>query len=299
MKILVIRTLIFAIVLTLAMQIALAPGSTRNTTRQAATNHSPTFALSPATQRKSLPTRFTNQYRMEFVLVPAGKFMMGSASGQESEKPVHPVTIAQPFYIGRYEVSQWHWQAVMTTTVAQEKRKLETRSADLGARRMAGEGGDLPIYYVTWEEAHTFLKRLNGLNDGYVYRLPSEAEWEYACRAGSTEDRPADLYAAAWFKTNSTDFVHPAGMRRPNAFGIYDMIGNVSEWCEDSYHPNYDGAPGDGSVWNSSEESPKISRGGSFFTGNLNYLRCSARGAETADHSDFETGFRLVAVPRP
>lgn len=253
---------------------------------------------SPA-QRSKLPAKFTNQYRMEFVLIPEGKFKMGSADGADSEKPAHSVTISQPFYIGRYEVTQWQWRAVMATTVDEQRRKIKNDAKSLVPSPMAGQGDDRATYYASWQEAHTFVERLNALKDGHSYRLPSEAEWEYVCRAGSTEDRPADLNLIAQYKNNSDNYVQPVGMRRPNAFQIYDMIGNVWEWCDDVFHLNYDGAPADGSAWLTNDElHQRVKRGGSFATRNFDYLRCAARGSELVDYRDVETGFRVVAVPK-
>lgn len=248
---------------------------------------------------KSLPAKFTNIYRMEFVLIPAGNFMMGSAEGNEdSEKPVHRVTIGRPYYLGRYEVTQRQWMAVMATTVDQQRRK-ESSMPGGSLRRMAGEGENLPMYYVSWQEAKAFIARLNALNDGYLYRLPSEAEWEYACRAGGSGEQPTDLGALAWYKTNSNDAVHEVGMRRANAFGLYDMLGNVWEWCEDLAHENYEGAPADGSAWLGGVDiSERRLRGAAFYTGNSSFWKCTAHGAQTEDYRDFETGFRVVATPR-
>ena len=253
----------------------------------------------PGEKTKSLPANFTNQYRMEFVLVPAGKFMMGSADGGAEEKPSHGVTIARAFYLGRYEVTQYQWRAVMGRTVSEQKRLIDQNNSLTLPHRLAGEGNEYPMYYVSWQDAHAFLQRLNALNDGYIYRLPSEAEWEYSCRAGGSADAPSDLNPSAWYRTNSNDSTQPVGMRRANAFGLYDMLGNVWEWCEDWSHSNYDGAPTDGSAWLASGESgQRSSRGGSFSTRNLAFLRCTARGAETPDNRDFETGFRVVAERR-
>jgi eukaryotic-like serine/threonine-protein kinase len=246
---------------------------------------------------KPLPAKFTNQYRMEFVLIPAGKFMMGSTDGADAEKPIHSVTIGRALYLGRYEVAQYQWRAAMGRTVAEQKRLVD-QNGEL-RRRLAGEGDEYPMYYVSWQETQAFLQRLNALGDGYTYRLPSEAEWEYACRAGASEDRPSDLYAMAWYKTNSGDSTQPVGMRRANAFGLYDMLGNVWEWCEDWATSNYGGAPTDGSAWMTPGDLKERSlRGGSFHTGNLAFLRCSARSGETPDYRDFETGFRVVAEKR-
>lgn len=224
---------------------------------------------------------------------------MGSAGGADIEKPAHAVTINQAFYIGRYEVTQWQWRAVMTTTVDEQRRKIKASGAVLTALPMAGEGHDRATYYVSWQEARAFVQKLNTLNDGRTYRLPTEAEWEYVCRAGATEDRPNDLNVIAWYKNNSNNYVQDVGMRRPNAFQIYDMLGNVWEWCEDVFHLNYDGAPADGSPWSTNDNlNQRVKRGGSFATRNFDYLRCSARGGQTPEDRDFETGFRVVATAR-
>lgn len=253
----------------------------------------------PPVEKTKSPAKFTNQYRMEFVLVPAGKFMMGSADGGTEEKPIHGVTIGRAFYLGRYEVSQYQWRAVMGRTLSEQKRLIDQNNSLALPHRLAGEGNEYPIYYVSWEDAHAFLQRLNALNDGYLYRLPSEAEWEYACRAGGSPDAASDLNPIAWYRTNSNDSTQPVGMRRANAFGLYDMLGNVWEWCEDWFHSNYDGAPTDGAAWlTRGELGQRISRGGSFSTRNLTFLRCTARGEETPDNRDFETGFRVVAEKR-
>ena len=261
----------------------------------AASFRGPKSTLS-ASQSRKFPAKFTNQYRMEFALIPEGKFMMGSAAGADNEKPAHEVTIAQPFYIGRYEVTQWQWRAVMRTTVDEQRRKINDAKT-LVASPMAGESDDRATYYVSWQEAHGFVEQLNTLKDGHTYRLPSEAEWEYVCRAGATEDRPADVNLIAWYKNNSNNYVQPVGMRRPNAFQIYDLIGNVWEWCEDAFHLKYDGAPADGSPWMTNDElHQRVKRGGSFFTRNFDFLRCAGRGGGMADSRDVETGFRVVAT---
>ena len=266
-------------------------GATPNLRSSGRLNH-------PAQHSKSLPAKFINQYRMEFVLIPEGKFSMGSATA-DNEKPAHGVTISQPFYIGRYEVTQWQWRAVMSTTIDEQRRKIKNDAKSLVASPMAGESDDRATYYASWQEAHTFVDRLNALKDGRTYRLPSESEWEYVCRAGATEDRPADLNLIAQYKNNSNNYVQPVGMRRPNAFQIYDMIGNVWEWCEDVFHLNYDGAPSDGSAWLTNDElGQKVKRGGSFTTRNFDFLRCAARASGSVDDRDVETGFRVVATVR-
>jgi formylglycine-generating enzyme required for sulfatase activity len=259
------------------------------------TGHNST--LGSGSQSKKLPAKFTNQYRMEFVLIPEGKFTMGSAASSDIERPAHEVAIAQPFYIGRYEVTQWQWRAVMRTTVDEQRRNIKSDGKTLVASPMAGEGDDRATYYVSWQDAHAFVEQLNTLKDGHTYRLPSEAEWEYVCRAGATEDRPADLGPIAWYKNNSNNYVQFVGMRRANAFQVYDLIGNVWEWCEDVFHLKYDGAPADGSPWMTNDElNQRVKRGGSFMTRNFDFLRCAGRGSGMADSRDVETGFRVMAT---
>jgi len=159
---------------------------------------------------------------MEFVRIPAGSFYM---------RPAHHVQFIKPFYMGKYEVTQAQWKAVMGTTVSQQHNKANS------PWHLKGVGSEHPIYYVSWEEAVEFCKRL-----GSNFRLPDEAQWEYACRAGSKTrfhygDDPdysqLDLYA--WYYDNSKGSTHPVGRKKPNVWGLYDMHGNVSEWCSDRF----------------------------------------------------------------
>jgi formylglycine-generating enzyme required for sulfatase activity len=164
----------------------------------------------------------------EFVRIPPGEFMMGCSAGDTTcivnESPAHRVAITRPFEIGKYEVTQAQWEAVM------------------GANPSRFRGADRPVENVNrWEDAEEFIARLNAFNDGYRYRLPTEAEWEYAARAGSTgpfqgASAPADV---AWFNQNSGMETHPVGQKPPNAWGLHDMLGNVSEWVADWYDPVY------------------------------------------------------------
>ncbi len=214
--------------------------------------------------------------------MPAGSFMMGSANGESNEKPVHQVTISQPFYIGKYEVTQAQWQSVMGNIPSYFKDC----------------GGNCPVEQVSWDDAQNFINKLNEGNDGFRYRLPTEAEWEYACRAGTTGDYAGDLDSMAWHSANSGSKTHLVGAKQPNGFGLYDMHGNVWEWCEDWYHSNYDGAPSDGSAWLSGgEQKYRVLRGGSWV--NLAaYLRSALRGLNTPVIRLSIVGFRLVAVVR-
>jgi formylglycine-generating enzyme required for sulfatase activity len=159
--------------------------------------------------------------RMEFVKISPGEFTMGCSTGDNDctadEKPAHRVQVTKTFEIGKYEVTQSQWQAVM------------------GSNPSTIKGDDRPVETVSRDEARDFLARLNARNDGFRYRLPTEAEWEYAARAGTTAAQPAPLDDIAWYDANSGDETHPVGRKKPNAWALYDMFGNVREWVEDLF----------------------------------------------------------------
>jgi formylglycine-generating enzyme required for sulfatase activity len=174
------------------------------------------------------------------------------------ELPVHEVNIGYDFYIGKYEVTQAQWKAVMQTSPSHFK------------------GDNLPVEMVNWDYCQIFITELNGITGG-KFRLPSEAEWEYACRAGTTTRfyfgdstcprdtcSPCDLDDYTWWCGNSGDATHPVGGKLPNDWGLYDMHGNVWEWCQDWYHDSYAGAPADGSAWESTAGGTRVLRGGSW-----------------------------------
>jgi formylglycine-generating enzyme required for sulfatase activity len=204
----------------------------------------------PKQTQPELPSSITenlNGVELAMILVPGGKFKMGSPEGEgnDNERPQHDATVPS-FYIGKYQVTQEQWQAVM------------------GNNPSVFKGDNLPVENVSWNDAREFCKKLSQIT-GKEYRLPSEAEWEYACRAGTTGDYAGKLDEMAWYEDNSEKKTHPVGLKKPNAFGLYDMHGNVWEWCEDVWHKNYDGAPIDGSAWVSGGDSNRRRlRGGSW-----------------------------------
>jgi formylglycine-generating enzyme required for sulfatase activity len=229
---------------------------------------------------------------IELVYVPPGRFMMGSNDSPD-EGPVHRVTVRRGFYMGRHEVTQAQWREVMGMTISQQRGKVNPPSD------MAGEGDNYPMYYVSWDEAQAFIQQLNAQNDGFTYRLPSEAEWEYACRAGST-----DVYASlplntiGWWNDNSGLQSHPVGQKSPNAFGLYDMHGNVWEWCRDYYQESYRGAPADGSARRRKGASGyRVIRGGSWDYDSA-HLRSSNRDSLPPQTRGNHIGFRVVAFAR-
>jgi formylglycine-generating enzyme required for sulfatase activity len=222
-----------------------------------------------------------NSSGMEFAYVPAGSFQMGSGNGDPNEQPVHQVTFARGFYMGRYEVTQAQWQKVMGNNPS----------------KFSDCGENCPVEQVSWDDAQDFIKKLNAANDGYQYRLPSEAEWEYACRAGTTGDYAGDLNSMAWYTTNADYKTHPVGQKQANAWGLYDMHGNVSEWVMDYQHNNYNGAPTDGSAWSKDISDDRMERGGSW-TFDAKRLRSAQRSEAPHDYRWKDVGFRLVAVSR-
>jgi formylglycine-generating enzyme required for sulfatase activity len=252
-------------------------------------------AVGYQTERPAAGASARTSSGMEFVYVPPGKFMMGAAGRSPDETPVHKVTIREGFYMGKYEVTQAQWLGVMGATVGRQRDKANPSWS------LVGEGDEYPIYYVNWDEAQEFLHRLNARNDGFTYRLPSEAEWEYACRAGSKDvyaSQPGPLYSMAWYAHNAERQAHPVGRKLPNAFGLYDMHGNVWEWCQDTYHEDYRGAPKDGSPWlTGSTSGRKVLRGGSWDYEST-YLRSASRESLLPSVRGNHIGFRVVAVER-
>lgn len=222
----------------------------------------------------------------EMVEIPAGSFDMGSNSGEAEEQPVHSVAIAQSFAIGKTEITQAQWYAVMKNRPSY----FETC------------GDTCPVEQVSWTDIQEFIRKLNA-KTGKQYRLPSEAEWEYACRAGKQHEEYCggdvpDL--VSWNSANSGTFLfnrpHPVATRQANAFGLYDMSGNVWEWVEDNYHDNYNGAPVDGSAWRDSS-SMRVLRGGSWGY-QPKFGRAAARAGFGPNIRYYSYGFRLArALP--
>ena len=232
----------------------------------------------------------TNSIGMELVYIPSGEFMMGSENAEEDEKPVHKVTISKGFWMGKYPVTQSQWESVMGTTVQQQREKTDKSSP------LYGEGFDYPMHYVLWAEAQEFIHRLNERNDGYKYSLPTEAEWEYSARAGTTGDYAGNLDDMAWYDDIFGSTTHPVGQKLPNAFGLYDMHGNVWEWCRDWFDPNYyaKSPRSDPTGPNSGERH--VLRGGAWY-GFKNFARSANRYWDTERISS-TSGFRVVARPR-
>jgi formylglycine-generating enzyme required for sulfatase activity len=241
------------------------------------------------------PREIINSIGMKFVLIPAGEFLMGSPDTDkdafDNEKPQHRVQITRPFYLGATEVTQGQYRA------ATGKTPSHFQGSD-----------DLPVEQVSWNDAIAFCDKLNELEkgslEGACYRLPTEVEWEYACRAGSTTrysfgDDPVRLSDHAWFRANSAGKTHPVGQKQPNAWGLNDMYGNVWEWCCDAYEARYDQQSPGADPLCSSEAGSRVYRGGSW-VGSPRLCRSAFRRGETPGIRYFGVGFRVArSLPRP
>jgi formylglycine-generating enzyme required for sulfatase activity len=249
--------------------------------------------------------QLSNTVSLDMMLIPSGTFLMGSPEDEidrsPNESPQHSVTVPS-FCIGKYPITQAQWRVV--ANLPQVERELNPEASSFS-------GDDRPVEQVSWFDAQEFCERLSNLKKR-EYRLPSEAEWEYACRAGTTtpfnfgETISTDLanyrgeYAygrgtKGTFRQETTS----VGTFPPNSFGLYDLHGNVLEWCLDHSHPNYEGAPTDGSAWidpHAAINAIRLLRGGSWM-----YYPREARSAASFQHFapidfNYYTSFRVVCV---
>ena len=223
---------------------------------------------------------------MEFMPIEAGSFQMGSNSGDEDEKPVHRVTLSKPFWMASKEVTQRQYKQVT------------------GKNPSHFQGLENPVEQVSWNDAVSFCKKLTEIERkacrlpaGFEYVLPTEAQWEYACRAGTTGKYAGNLDSMAWYSENSGSKTHPAGTKTANAWGLYDMHGNVWEWCLDDWHGSYDGAPSNGSRWGDGSGSYRVNRGGSWYDSS-SLCRSANRGRNSPDYADNGLGFRPLVLER-
>ena len=236
-------------------------------------------AAPPSPGAVELSETWTNDLQMTFVLVPAGSFDMGSESGDEDERPVHSMRIDEPFYIAQFEVTQAQWFSVMENDPSQFT-----------------DDDNRPVENVSWNDAQAFITKLNAADSAATYRLPTEAEWEYAARAGSGEayafgDDAAELDTYAWYANNAADTTHPVGEKQPNAWDVHAMHGGVWEWVQNRYGPYASGA---------NRESPnpapgirRIIRGGSWLSP-AEDCRSASRSHAHPTFRGSHVGFRLV-----
>ncbi len=239
-------------------------------------------------RRTSPRAPVVNRFGMRFVEIPAGNYRMGNPD-KSDERPAHVVTFATSFRMQATELTQLQWKAVMGSRPWSTVPNVH-------------EGDNFPAIQISWPDAQQFVKKLNELDPGHGYRLPSEAEWEYACRAGSTGtydfgNDKNKLKDHAWFDENASlageNYAHAVGQKQPNAWGLYDMHGNVWEWCQDPYRDNYQNAPSNGTALSAREVDSHVYRGGGFRNAER-FTHASARsGLDEEDYSD-NIGFRVV-----
>ena len=256
------------------------------TTRQQSTVAQPAVAQQPVVQTPvtngdiiSIPLK--DGISIDMVRVQAGTFTMGATpemkSPYDDEKPKHRVTLTNDYYIGKYEVTQALWKAVMGDNPSKFK------------------GENLPVEQVSWNDCQIFIGKLNNIT-GKTFRLPTEAEWEYAARGGKKSkgyrfSGSKDPYEVAWYISNSENKSHPIGSRQANELNIYDMSGNVSEWCQDTYS-KYEKTSQINPI-GASNELNRVIRGGSWIDNGW-HCHSSDRGAQSPDWSHSSLGFRLA-----
>ncbi len=232
----------------------------------------------------------TDNLELEMVAILGGTFAMGCSAneGYEDEQPQHQVTVA-PFFMSKYPITQAQWKGITFLP------KIER---DLNPNPSRFKGDSLPVESISWHDAVEFCQRLSQ-KTGRGYGLPSEAQWEYACRAGSKgkwcfgndESKSGDY---AWYWHNSNRKTHPVGEKKPNQWGLYDMHGNVWEWCADKWHDNYKDAPTDGSAWLSGNDDRSPLRGGSWIDYPV-FCRSATRVDLNTRSGIFDdVGFRVV-----
>jgi formylglycine-generating enzyme required for sulfatase activity len=252
---------------------------------------------------------------MEFIPIPTGEFMMGSNEGEEDEQPVHKVAFSRPFWMAKTEVTQQQYGQFQPAP-----KVLKGKDVPMPM------GAELPVCGVSWNDAKAFCgwlttnERMNGrLPEGYEYTLPTEAEWEYACRAGSTGEFSEKIDSMGWYNKNSSEKTNPVGLKNPNDWGLHDMHGNVWEWCIDSWYANYEHAPTDGSQrglasdeytvdrtkWDEKGNTYRLRNGGYRVVrgGSWHYSARACRSANryyhTPDYKLNYLGFRVVLIWNP
>jgi len=233
--------------------------------------------------------------RLVIVRISAGTFRMGTdqvlraddywktcsncPARNDVERPTHRVTISEDFWIGQFPVTQRQWQEVMGNNPS----------------HFQGAGPAAPVEQVSWKDVQAFLAKVNTIQVRWTVRLPTEAEWEYAARAGSTGETYGPLDDIAWYGGNGSRTTHPVGQKLPNAFGLYNMLGNVWQWCQDWFGPYFSEPAID--PLGPPEGERRVTRGGCFYCEAI-HERAARRNRDLDEHFSHSIGFRIVAVPR-
>ncbi|MGD8765477.1 MAG: formylglycine-generating enzyme family protein [Desulfobacteraceae bacterium] len=247
--------------------------------------------------------------KIEFVWIPGGCFNMGKPSGEESAYLEHEVCV-DGFWLGKHEVTQAQWEKLMKHNPSRFKKRSS----------LFDKRGSYPVENVTWHDSKEFIRKLNKIHQGaYEFRLPTEAEWEYACRAGTqsisfwgedasracefaniTDKAAQKTFAIGGLGVHNCDdgytYTSPGGSYRPNGFELYDMLGNVWEWCEDVYSDNAYSMHQHDNPINLDGTSERVVRGASWAT-IRGEVGCANREHHTPDYKFYDTGFRLVKLP--
>jgi formylglycine-generating enzyme required for sulfatase activity len=245
-------------------------------------------------------TTYKNSIGMEFGLIPAGSFLMGSddrdRAAPANEKPQHPVTISKPFYLGKFEVTQAQWEAVMGSSPYTLERSNPYYGLPGMAARLRHPNNPAT---VSWNDAQEFIRRLNEKEGHNRYRLPTEAEWEYAARAGTTTaysfgNDAAQLERYAWYGEGfALGSTHPIGQKEPNPWGLYDVHGNVWEWVQDWYDERYYASSPSQDPQGPQSGSQRVVRGGSWHQTATSW-RSAFRRSYDPDYRGISIGFRLA-----
>jgi formylglycine-generating enzyme required for sulfatase activity len=251
---------------------------------------------------KNLTIQLSRDVKLEFVLIPAGRFVMGSPRDEQGHRPdetQHLVTITRPFYLGKYSITQEQYEAAIGDNPS-------SFSAN-GMEQALVQGlvtRKFPVESVTWADARAFCERL-GKNDPRKrhFSLPTEAEWEYACRAGTNGPfisgaDPEALVDYAWFDKNAGRRTHPVGEKKPNAWGLYDMQGNVWQWCEDTHAPFTDQPATDPLCTAVVAKREHVFRGGAWLEETREGMRIAWRCFGAEGYRSNYIGFRVVLRPR-
>jgi len=241
-----------------------------------------TMGMSAQTQAAEQDTKSAKTFHdckgcPEMAVIPVGKFFMGVGGANSSSPFSHYVTIGSSFALSKTEVTQGQWRAVMGNNPSSNNHC----------------GDNCPVENVSWRDVQDFIRKFNVMT-GKQYRLPSEAEWEYACKAGSQEAfcGGGNVDSIAWYSSNSKGAIHAVATKQANAWGLYDMSGNLLEWVEDSWHKHHGGAPIDGSAWKD-DDADHVVRGGAFNDSSRN-VGSTSRNYYHADSRGDTIGFRLA-----
>jgi len=236
-------------------------------------------------KKKGLPAKLTSKSGIQFQLIKPTKFQMGSEQNSRKESPRYQAEITKPFYMGTYEITQGQWKAIMGDNPSRFKEC----------------GAECPVESISWDEAQEFIKRINQKEGKEVFRLPTEAEWELAARAGSNGkyffgDNKKDLKNYAWFDGNSVGGIAKVGQKKPNKWGLFDMHGNISEWVHDWYG-TYQGNEELKDPQGASGGSRKVVKGGCWYDDPTNLTSAYRVGKSTTEKSGY-LGFRLIRTTK-